>query len=245
MATHLARHLHESGHRIISIYSRSRDSADRLAREIGTTGTSDPLNVPDSADFFIASVPDSVLPGLVAGFSGKKGIWLHTAGALSVDIFRDHHPEYGVLYPLQTLSIDRPVSLVETPFLVEGSTPEVQDNIVDLAGSISGNVQKMDSSTRLVIHLAAVFANNFSNHMVHIAQRILEDQEVDQDLLGPILNETFGRFADMGAGKSQTGPAKRGDMETMQKHLELLKTYPEWENLYTFISRDIGRTRDE
>ena len=157
-----------------------------------------------------------------------------------MDMLGDHHSEYGVLYPLQTLSRDRPVSLQNTPFLVEGSDPFVLERIIDLAGSVSGKVRQMNSDNRLLVHLAAVFANNYSNHMVHIAQRILDEQQIEQELLVPILKETFDKIIEMGAGNAQTGPARRGDLETMKKHLELLKTHPEWEKLYTFISRDIG-----
>jgi predicted short-subunit dehydrogenase-like oxidoreductase (DUF2520 family) len=177
-------------------------------------------------------------------FSGRHGIWLHTAGALSLEVFEGHFPDCGILYPLQSFKRDRPVSLKDTPFLVEGSTQEIEESIVELAAAISENIQRTDSPTRMVVHLAAVFANNFTNHMVHVAQQILEDHKVDRKILDPILKETFARIAEVRAGESQTGPAKRGDRETMEKHLELLKRYPEWQNLYTFISRDISSYED-
>jgi len=128
---------------------------------------------------------------------------------------------------------------------VEGSSEEVSESIFSLAGLLSTNIQKVDSDSRRIIHLAAVYANNFTNHMVHIGQQILHENELDPKLLDPILKETVRKILDLGAREAQTGPALRNDRETMQKHTELLKQHPEWEKLYTFISRDIGRARDE
>ncbi len=243
VSTHISRHLHSKGHRISCIYSRTGESANELANELETLGTSIRADVPGNADFYIVCVPDSVVENVVRNFSGLKGIWLHTAGALSMDLFKGLQTRSGVLYPLQTLSRKRKVDLSDTPFLVEGSSPEVTASIVDLANCISENVQEINSDTRRIIHLAAVFANNFTNHMVHIGQQILQENQMDLKLLDPILEETIRKVKLEGAKDAQTGPALRNDRETMQKHIELLKNHPEWEKIYTFISRDISRTR--
>ena len=243
MATHISRHLHFTGHRISCIWSRTREHADKLAAGLGSVGTADPGKVPAKADFYLVAVPDGVIPKVTARFSGSEGIWLHTSGAVSMDVLEKDFNAYGVLYPLQTFTAERPLSLKDTPLLVEGSSQPVTRSIRSLALSMSETVIEMDSSRRLVIHLAAVFANNFANHMVTIAGQILKDHESDLSLLAPILKETAQKIAHMGPAGAQTGPALRNDQATMQKHLELLKGYPEWEKLYTFISRDIGRSR--
>jgi len=221
------------------------ESASALADELGTLGTSDPDEVPDQADFYILCVPDAALGSVINKFQAHRGIWLHTAGAMSMDLFKDIHSHYGVLYPLQTLSKNQPVNLEHTPFLVEGSSQKVRDSIIDLAGLLTSNIQDVSSEARRVIHLAAVFASNFTNHMVHLGQHILNERGLDQKLLDPILEETLRKILAIGAKDAQTGPALRNDLETMQKHVELLKHHPEWEKLYTFISRDIGRSRDK
>ena len=245
VSTHLSRHLHSSGHPISAIYSRNMESARMLADELGTIGTSVPGDVPREADFYLVCVPDDAVERVALDFRDCQGIWLHTAGALAMDLFKGIQPRFGVLYPLQTMSRSRTINLGKTPFLVEGSSPEVTESITELAKCITDHVLEISSSRRLVIHLAAVFANNFSNHMVHIAQQILRDQEINPEIMGPILEETFQKIIQVGAGEAQTGPARRNDLETMEKHTEYLKRYPEWEKLYTFISRDIGRFRDK
>jgi len=245
VATHISRHLYSVGHTISCIYSGTSESASRLAKEFGSLGTTVPEEVPEGADFFIVCVPDKAVQEVVLEFRDRKGIWLHTSGALSLAIFDSYQSQCGVLYPLQTLTRQRTVEKDEVPFLVEGSTPAVTDAIRELASSMTGNVHIMSAASRLMIHVAAVFASNFSNHMVNVAQQLLEEQGIDVKLLDPLLRETYSKISEMGAAGAQTGPASRGDEETMKKHLDLLQEHPEWKNLYTFISRDIGRFRKD
>lgn len=244
MATHISRHFHARGHQIRCIYSRTSESAQSLAGELNTKGTADPAQLPQKADFFILCVPDRTVAEVARQFRDRDGIWLHTAGALSMDVFGGIARDYGVLYPLQTLSRERTIRMGHIPFLLEASSPLVMENIKNLVSSISEQVEEADSAERLRFHLAAVFANNFSNHMVHVAQQILKEAQLDPGLLDPLLEETFIKLKELEAGKAQTGPAVRGDRETMNKHRKLLKDHPEWEKLYTFISRDIEGSRE-
>ena len=244
MATHISRHFHSVGQQISCIYSRTEESARRLSGELGVPGTSNMKEVPREADFFILCVPDRAVTDVSEQFRGREGTWLHTAGALSMELFQGIFEQYGVLYPMQSLSRDRNLRNGHIPFLVEASSHQVLERITDLAFSISDRVEEVDSPTRLKVHLAAVFANNFSNHMVHVAQQILEEANLDAGLLDLLLEETFHKLREMDSFSAQTGPAVRGDQETMNKHRELLKDHPELEKLYTFISRDITRSRE-
>jgi predicted short-subunit dehydrogenase-like oxidoreductase (DUF2520 family) len=245
VATHVSRHLYAQGHRIECVWSRTPDAARTLAGMLGAKATSTVSEVPRKADFYILAIPDGAVAGMAAEFPDCQGIWLHTAGALPMDVFKGLFPEYGVLYPLQTLSKAHLPGPGHIPFLVEGSSGEVREEVHALASSISERVDAADSSTRLIIHLAAVFANNFSNHMVHIAHQILKEQNLSVAMLDPLLGETFQKIIRVGAREAQTGPAVRDDHETMKRHIELLKNHPEWEKLYTFISREIERSREE
>ena len=244
VSTHISRHFHSAGHQISCVYSRTEESAQRLSGELGVPGTSNMEKVPLEADFFILCVPDHTVAEVAEQLRGRKGIWLHTAGALSMEVFHGITNEFGVLYPLQSLSKDRNIQKGHIPFLIEASSLQVMERITALGLSISERVEEVDSHTRLKVHLAAVFANNFSNHMVHVAHQIFEEAKLDAGLLDLLLEETFRKLREMDSFSAQTGPAVRGDLETMNKHRELLKDHPEWEKLYTFISRDITRSRD-
>ncbi|MCP4312023.1 MAG: DUF2520 domain-containing protein [Bacteroidetes bacterium] len=242
VAFHISRHLYLAGHQIACVWSRTLESALRVAAVSGSVAVSSPDEVPVDADFYLLAVSDSAIADVAARFRRGHGIWIHTAGAVPMDVLGGDG-EYGVFYPLQTLSTQRQVSMDDTPLMVEGSSQGVLEEIRALASSISGRVVDIDSAGRLRVHLAAVFANNFSNHMATIAFRLLAEYEDDFSLLEPILRETFLKMTDTGPAGAQTGPALRGDMETMKKHLELLKGHPEWEKLYTFVSRDIEHSR--
>ena len=244
VATHISRHFHARGQHILCVYSRTETSAQILAGELGTLGTSDPGKVPQKADFFILCGPDRAVGEVAGQFRDRQGIWLHTAGALDMDVFQGIALDHGVLYPLQSLSRERKIRMGHIPFLLEASSPLVMEKIRDLCSNITERVEEADSHTRLRVHLAAVFANNFSNHMVHVAQQLLEESKLDAKLLEPILEETFHKLTELSAAEAQTGPAVRGDVESMNKHIELLKGHPEWEKLYTFISREIQRARE-
>jgi predicted short-subunit dehydrogenase-like oxidoreductase (DUF2520 family) len=243
VATHVSRHLHAQGHRIGTVWSRTPATAKALADTLGAKACTRLSEVERQADFYLLAVPDRAVAVLAAELSGCRGIWLHTAGALSMKVFEGLVDEYGVLYPLQSLSKAHPMRLGRIPFLIEGSSAEVEKKVYDLAITITERVEAADSGTRLRIHLAAVFANNFSNHMVGIAGEILRKEGETYRLLLPLLHETIFKLEDLEPGSAQTGPAVRGDEETILKHLELLREYPEWQKLYTFISRDIARSR--
>jgi len=241
VATLLAQHLYSAGHEISGVWSRDGEHALGLAVTLGAEGIPDPGGVPGDADFYLVAVSDGAIPEVASRFRGYPGTWVHTAGAVPMETLAGAFGRYGVLYPLQTFTKGREPSLRETPILVEGSDKQVCSQISSLASSISGNVIEADSADRLVVHLAAVFANNFSNHMVTVAGRILKERGYEPSLLDPILRETFQKIMEMGPERAQTGPAARGDLATMEKHLQLLKKHPGWEKMYTFISHDIGK----
>ncbi len=242
VGTHISRHFHAAGHHIRCIYSRTGRSAQQLAAELGVPGTASPEEVPSEADFYILCVPDRAIVPVAEQFRHCEGICLHTSGAQPLQLLSSGFRQYGVLYPLQTLSSNRILEPAKVPCLVEGSSPEVTSLISRLASTIYDRIEEVDSARRLVIHTAAVFANNFSNHMVHIARRLLEERELDPALLNPLLEETYEKIKSLGTEEGRTGPAVRGDQDTLNKHIELLKGHPEWEKLYTFISRDIQRS---
>jgi len=243
VATHLSRHLHARGHRILCIWSPGGESARQLARELDCGWTSLKPEIPGKADFYVFCIPDHAVSDLALDLAHCRGCFLHTAGALSMDVFSGRTGAYGVLYPLQTLSRKRILKSAAIPFLVEASSREILEQLKALASSISDEVREADSASRLKMHLAAVFANNFSNHMVTVARELAREWGMDPDLLKPLLEETYAKLLELGAREAQTGPAVRGDVQSMERHINLLQDHPEWQNLYTFISRDIMRSR--
>jgi len=145
---------------------------------------------------------------------------------------------YGVLYPLQTFSKGKTVDLQTTPLCIEGNSKNTTQQLLYFAKSFSGNVQKITSEQRKVLHLAAVLACNFSNYLYTLADDILKRNKLSLQLLQPLIEETAVKIRNGSPAQMQTGPAVRGDKKTMDAQLKLIKD-ADTKKLYTLISKGI------
>jgi len=151
---------------------------------------------------------------------------------------------YGVFYPLQSLrreSADSP----DMPIMIDASDEKTLEVLDNLARTISGNVVKADDEQRMKLHLAAVFVNNFVNHIYAMAQQYCDKEKIDFKLLLPIIKETAMRIETINPSKAQTGPAFRHDAATIQKHEELLKDYYSLKKFYTLFTESIWNQKRE
>jgi predicted short-subunit dehydrogenase-like oxidoreductase (DUF2520 family) len=192
-----------------------------------------------NADLYLFAVKDAALPQTIADIPANKGLWAHTAGSLPMNLFKGKSPRYGVFYPLQTFTKGRLLSLDKTPIFVEANTPEDAKLLLNVATALSGNARKMDSATREYLHLAAVFASNFTNHMYYLAGKILAKQDLSYELLLPLIIETARKLSDMPPLDAQTGPARRGDRKVLDKQAALLADEPAMQTIYKLLSQSI------
>lgn len=241
VATHLACALNEAGHTVTDVFSASEQSARALAEKTGSAWTTSPGRLPGASDFFIISVRDSAIESVVAGLGERQGMMLHTAGSAGMEIFKEQYSEYGVFYPFQTFRKEQDMDLSSVPFFIESNTEEGLLKIRTLAESISNNVINSNLRERVLLHLSAAFACNFTTYMVRVAESILKQHGIDRSLLTPLLEETFRKLLIGPADKMQTGPATRGDSITMKKHYELLAGNSDYQKLYNFISELIQK----
>lgn len=151
---------------------------------------------------------------------------MHTSGAIALDVLQNKFIECGVFYPVQTISSSRKLNFKEIPICIEANTNEAQIKIKLLAQSISNNVHHVNSQQRVYLHLAAVFANNFSNSLYTSAAVLLKEQNLSLRLLHPLMIETALKAIELDSQTAQTGPAVRNDKHTIEKHLALLKSQP-------------------
>lgn len=238
VATHLAISLKALGHSIKNIYSQTIENAETLSAKVDAEPTVKLSEIDLDADIYIFSVKDDVLHSLIDDMPHTKGIWVHTAGSVPMNLFSYRTKKYGVIYPLQTFSKDREISLSDVPLFIDGSNPETTCFIEEIANSLSSNVIHIDGEKRAVLHLAAVFACNFTNHMYTLAQDIIENEKLSFDVLKPLIMETAFKVMDMPPVKAQTGPAVRLDHKIMQSHLDKIKS-PEIKQLYKLLSQSI------
>ncbi len=243
VATHLAFALQEAGVAIVQVWSKHIQNAKTLAKEIKAEVIANLSEIDKQADFCILSIKDDAIPTVAKELAGFKGIILHTSGAVSLAVFEKHFRKYGVLYPLQTFSIKKDVDFNKIPICIEANTNETLESIRQLAEKLSGNVVPVDSEKRKILHLAAVFACNFTNHLYALSSDLLADYELDFDMIRPLILETAEKVQHALPNEVQTGPAIRNDEQTLKKHKELLLKQPQLLTIYETLSESIKKTK--
>lgn len=244
VAIHLAPALFTAGVKVVSIYSRNLQHASSLAASVGAIPVDQITLLDDNAELILIALPDKVIPEFASELKQNgnfRGIVAHTCGSQPLSVLSDLFDKTGVFYPLQSFSRFSQPDIKEVPFCIEASNNNLALNLSELAGRISGNVRFLDSQQRAIVHLAAVFACNFSNHMYALSADILEKEGIKTDILLPLIRETANRLGGVHPGMLQTGPAVRGDYQTMDFHLELLEKFPELKPVYLQISDSIAR----
>ena len=172
LATRVSLELHNKGVEIIQVYSRTVTSALTLARMLGCNYVTKPEKIIPDADIYLVSVSDMVVNDLLLQVNFANKLIAHTAGSIPMSELSKFSENYGVFYPLQTFSKFRDVNFSKIPFCIEANNKENEDTLVELASIISKDVRLIDSLQRKQLHLAAVFANNFTNHMYSIASEL-------------------------------------------------------------------------
>ena len=162
-----------------------------------------------------------------------------------MDIFEGKVKSYGVLYPMQTFSKTRPVNFHDIPCFIEANNPETLEKVTQLARSVSDQVYVLSSERRRWLHVAAVFACNFSNHCYDIAARLLEKEGIPSDTLLPLIDETAAKIHELPARKAQTGPAVRFDQNVIGRHEQMLADSPVLRQIYELMSRHIHQYAQE
>lgn len=234
VATHIARKLIESSYKISIVFSRRKESAKNLAEELGSAWTNK-INKIKTGDLIIIALKDAVIKNIIRKLPNIPVV--HTAGAIDLEIFEDRFENYGVLYPIQTLNknIKAPSKI---PFCIEANNKKFEKKLKKIANSLSDSVYILNSKQRKSLHVAAVFAANFSNHMYSISHEILKRNNIDFNILLPLIEETYKKIIFTNPTEAQTGPAKRKDLETIESHINLLddKTI---KTIYKTISKHI------
>ena len=247
LATHLAKAFYRKGFRIVQVYSRTEESAKALAQSVEAGYTTSLSDLATDAQMYIAALKDSalasLLPVMVAG--REQALWVHTAGSMPMDIWKGRTHHYGVFYPLQTFSKQREVDFREIPVFVEGCNDEVAAFLKEVAAALSGKVYEADSAQRERLHLAAVFACNFANHMYDLAARLLEDNRLPFEVLLPLIDETARKVHELSPHSAQTGPAVRYDENVISHHLQMLAGEPPLQEVYRLLSRNFHELRQQ
>ncbi len=238
VAWHLTLGLYHSGVRVLQVCAPRWEHAEALAGKVGALPVTHCGEINPHADLYLLAVPDGEVPKVAAGLPDINGLVCHTSGITPLDVLK-RFENHGVFYPLQTFSKNRKVDLSVVPFCVEGSSAAVLKQLQQLAARLSTSVQEIPSGQRTQLHLAAVLVNNFSNHLFDEAENYLKENGLDRSLLLPLLRETVNKLQELPAREAQTGPARRGDLKTIARHLEMLQDKPELKKIYQLFSQQI------
>jgi predicted short-subunit dehydrogenase-like oxidoreductase (DUF2520 family) len=232
VASALCKELFNAGLKIDKIASITESYGRSLADACRASWSSD-LQFPDTTNVIIVSVPDHELIKVLSKLKCKPNtLIVHTAGSFGMDVFPSNITHKGIFYPLQTFSKERKISFSNLPFLLESSDDESSIILQNLTELIGAKAYFVDTERRRMLHLAAVFVCNFTNHMLTEGQDLAKKAGFSLEVLKPLIKETVSKALENGPENSQTGPAVRNDHNTIKKHMELLSFSPELQKLY-------------
>jgi len=245
VATNLAHALHQAGFMINEIYSRNLENAELLSQQVTATNPANQLNFTNSnsAIFFVA-ISDAEIEGVISNAIFPEGcIVTHTSGTADLDILSSLHPrcETAVFYPLQTFVKSQIINFEQVPIILESENKETLKRLQSIAESIGAKPYELNSDDKIRLHVAAVFTGNFTNRMLAAADEILNKIPLNMDILKPLLLKSIDNAINFGADETLTGPAKRKDQTTIDRHLTLLKQHPHLEEVYRLLTDQILR----
>ncbi len=236
VASSLAPAIERSGAgNVVQVYSRDIGNAQTLAAKLSECcPVDDPADIVTDADIYLVTLADDAVGPVLSRIIRNDALWLHTSGSLPMTVLAENSSRYGVFYPLQTFSKSRPVDLDTVSLFTEGSSEATEHEIRQFGAKIFKNIYHADSMTRRKMHVAAVFACNFTNYMWTIAWNLLKSNDIPFDVLEPLLRETLEKALKMPPRDGQTGPARRRDTGIIEAHASSL---PESEaKLYRLLS---------
>lgn len=219
VATHLSQALKRAGHKVTDCGGRQR------VRQI-----------PEDAEVIVIAVKDDAIVSVAREFADSNCLVVHTSGSVALEAIPCRHR--GVLYPMQTFSMERQVDFRKIPLFLETASEEDMPVLTELASSISDVHMYMDGEKRRVMHLAAVLCCNFTNHLYDIAHEIMQKAEIPFEVLLPLIDETVAKIRTLTPHEAQTGPAIRWDEEVMRWHKEMLQN-PLHREIYRLMSESI------
>lgn len=238
VATVYAQLLFSHKHIITQVYSQQFTHAQSLATTVNAIAIDNLQSISNEVDLIIIAVADRAIASIVYQMPQVNCLVLHTAASVSIDVLSKVSNNYGVLYPIQTIrkemSLQTPI-----PFAINGNNDVVIQQLQTLVHSIQSTSVIYSDEQRLKLHVAAIFACNFVNYMYLQSAAICKNEHIDFSDLQPLIEETANRLKYHHPKEVFTGPAVRGDENTIQKHIKLLQSYPQLQELYQMLSFQI------
>jgi predicted short-subunit dehydrogenase-like oxidoreductase (DUF2520 family) len=236
VAHHFATMWRQQGHTLLQVYARNAQAGNSFANSFGAAYIDSATLFSEENDLVLLAVKDEAIAEVAASVPHTLFV-IHPSGSTPLHAMPQQRK--GVVWSIQTMTANKTLDYSKIPFLIEASNKEDETMLLQLFQAVSPNVHVANTEQRTRVHMAAVFANNFTNQMYDIAEGILKEMNLPLDILLPSIEEQVNKIKVMSPRAAQTGPAMRNDTTTLHKHLELLKQQPELIELYRNITNRI------
>jgi predicted short-subunit dehydrogenase-like oxidoreductase (DUF2520 family) len=241
MAYCLGEALLKSGRKIQEVCSRNKKTGKILAKKLNTTFTNNLLEMNIDSSLYVICVSDQSIEEVATHFPFTNKIIVHTSGVTPLSVFKNKFKNCGVIYPVQSITKGVNYDWQKTPFCIEASNSSTLTKIKAITRSLSKQVLVLNSEQRMQVHLAAVYANNFTNVLYSISELMLDKKKIPFKILNSLILNTAEKAIQNGPLSSQTGPARRNDLSTIKKHLLLLKDDKEEALIYSKLTSYIQK----
>jgi predicted short-subunit dehydrogenase-like oxidoreductase (DUF2520 family) len=212
------------------------------AEELAVLMNAEPVTeldlVKKNADLYVLAIADDALPGVAAKLSLADKLVIHTAGSVSKEVLRGISNRYGVLWPIKMIR-ESEKAISPAHIIIDGNTAAVIDSIRQIALTFSASVSCADDTARAKMHMIAALTTNFSNHLYHLATDYCEKEGIAFSYFYPLIEAAVQQVKNLHPAETQAGPAFRGDWQTINKHRELLASYPQIAEVYEVITKSI------
>lgn len=237
VATSLSESLKEKKD-IVQVYSKTPGHARILAQKLKCAFTTDLKKISLNADLYIIAVKDDAIGEVSKKLRLKDKMVIHTSGSTELGILETISQKYGVLWPMYSFA-GKAKLVPGAAFFIEASDKKTENALAELVKELKGKSYSMNSEKRALLHLTAVFVNNFPNHLFAIAENLCKEAGVPFSLFLPLAKETVGNITKQSPALTQTGPASRNDKRILNKHLALLKSHPTYKEIYELLTKSI------
>lgn len=224
---------------LVQVFARKKES---IQCSIPKEKITSDYNELKKANLYIISVSDDAIFEVSEKLPFSDSLVVHTSGTKPMDILSDKNRK-GVFYPLQTFSKNKKVNFKEIPICLETESPKDLELLKKAANLISNKVVEIDSDKRKTLHVSAVFVSNFVNYLYGIGEEICTENDIPFEILKPLIVEVADKINYLSPKEAQTGPAKRGDVQTINSHLEFLKKDKEKRDIYDLLSKAIMKNK--
>ncbi|MEN9340434.1 MAG: hypothetical protein RIQ62_1746 [Bacteroidota bacterium] len=245
IATFYATRWQAAGHSIVQVISPTEAHAANLANALACPFSTDLLDIVQDADVYLLAVKDDVLLSLQNNQHLHNQFVIHTSGSLPSDLFIDTAAVSACLWPVYSIQKDNLTQIENIPLVASCHQEEAIPQLRLMASAISEEIYTLNDQQKEIAHLAAVFANNFTNHLLGIANELLVGYNIPKKLLEPMTRATIEQAFRMNPFDLKTGPAIRNDEKILQKQGRQLVEHPLWQHIYEAMSTSIQETKKQ